>query len=57
MEEKIHGISAGSHVLYEVVENTDEITITIREAENHENGITLIRSVLPTLIQVLGSIK
>ena len=57
MAEKIHGISAGRHTLYEIVESEDGVSVVIREAENPDHQITLIRSVLPTLIEVLRGIK
>ncbi len=53
MPENIEVITAGSHEVYEVVKSEDGLTITIREAGNHDHKIELISSVLPTLIRAL----
>ncbi len=53
MKEKIHSISVGPHVIYEIVENEDEISLTIREAERPEKQITVSRSMVSTLIDIL----
>jgi hypothetical protein len=54
MEEKIHTITAGRHVVYEIVENTDEISLTIREAEHPERAVTILRSMVPILIDIVS---
>ena len=53
MPEEIRPIRAGSNVIYEVVKSDDGQTITIRAAENHDEKIELMSSVVGTLIQVL----
>lgn len=57
MPEKIHVIAAGSRLTYEVVESEDGLSVTIRHAEDHEDNIVLIRSVIPTLVNVLREIS
>jgi hypothetical protein len=46
-------ITAGSRPVYEIVKSDDGLTVTIREAQNHEHKIDLISSVIPTLIRML----
>lgn len=53
MKEKTHSISATGHSVYEVVENADEISLTIRVTESPAESITILRSMVSTLIDVL----
>jgi hypothetical protein len=53
MKEKIHTISATGHSVYEVVENADEISLTIRATESPEDRIIILRSMVSTLIDIL----
>jgi hypothetical protein len=57
MPEQVHVIAAGSRPVYEVVTSEDGLTITIREAENHEHKIVLLSSVLGTLIRTLQGLR
>ena len=53
MNEKIHTIAAGSRSVYEIVENSDTVSLTIRETQHPEKCITILRSMVATLIGVL----
>jgi hypothetical protein len=53
MKEKTHTISAVGHSVYEVVENADEISLTIRATESPAERITIMRSMVSTLIDIL----
>jgi hypothetical protein len=53
MAEEVRQILAGARAIYEVVRSDDGQTITIRLAENHEDKIELMSSVVGTLIGVL----
>ncbi len=57
MPEEVHTIYAGSHPVYEVVKSADGLTVTIRLAENHDEKIDLMSSVLGTLIQTLREVQ
>ena len=56
MEEKIHVIHTGPRPTCEVVEPSDEISVVIRYAGNHKEKLTLPRSVVPALAEVLAGI-
>ena len=58
MNEKIHPICAGSRSVFEVVKNADVIkTLTIRETQHPERCITIMRSMVPSLINILRQIN
>lgn len=57
MPEKVHVIEAGSKPCLEVVESEDGVSVIIRDAENHKESIVLMRSVIPTLVNVLREIS
>jgi hypothetical protein len=57
MPETVRVIRAGSHPVYEVVKSEDGLTVTIRSAENHEEKIDLMSSVVGTLINVLQEFR
>jgi hypothetical protein len=56
MEEKIHVIHTGPRPTCEVVEPADEISVVIRYAGNHKEKLTLPKSVVPALAEVLAGI-
>jgi hypothetical protein len=56
MEEKIHVIHTGLRPTCEVVEPADEVSVVIRYAGNHKEKLTLPRSVVPALAEVLAGI-
>lgn len=56
MDERIHAIRTGPRLVCEVVEPHDGISIVIRYAGNHRENLTLPRSVLPKLAQILTAI-
>jgi hypothetical protein len=54
MKEKIHPIFAGSRSVYEIVENSDPArTLTIRVTQHPEQCITIMRTMVPALIEIL----
>lgn len=53
MADEIRVITAGSRDVYEVIKSGDGLKVTIRESQNHDHKIELLRSVLPTLIKIL----
>jgi hypothetical protein len=53
MSENIHTISACGNSVYEVVENDDEVSLTIRVTESPTTAITFPRSMVSTLIDIL----
>jgi hypothetical protein len=53
MREKIHTISFGGQSVCEVVENADEVSLTIRVSESPNEHITIPRSMVSTLIDKL----
>jgi len=53
MQGTVYGINAGKHRLYEVVDEGQGLPMTIREAHNHERAVTILRSALPSLVEVL----
>lgn len=55
--EKVHKILVGTANLYEVVEHEDGVSMSLRETENHEHKVRLLKSVLPTLIKKLQAIS
>lgn len=56
MEEKIHVIHTGPRPTCEVVEPADDVSVVIRYSGNHKEKLTLPRSVLPALAEVLAGI-
>ena len=48
---------SGRHPVYEVVKSEDGLTVTIRLAENHDEKIDLMSSVIGTLIQTLHEVE
>jgi len=56
MEEKIHVIHTGPRPTCEVVEPADDVSVVIRYAGNHKEKLTLPRSVVPALAEVLAGI-
>lgn len=56
MDERIHVIRTGRRPVCEVVEPHDGISIVIRYAGNHKENLTLPRSVVPKLAEVLAEI-
>ena len=57
MVERIHVIRGGSRPVCEVVEPDDQISIVIRYAGNHNEKLTLPKSVVPALAEVLSEIE
>ena len=57
MPKEVHTIYAGSHPVYEVVKSEDGLTVTIRLAENRNEKIDLMSSVIGTLIQTLKEVQ
>lgn len=57
MKEKIHVIHGGARRVYEVIESADEVSVTIRYAGDHKQQLTLLRSTVPDLAEVLKSIQ
>jgi len=53
MDEKTHTISFDRRSVYEVVENADEVSLTIRETESPNKSVTILRSMVPNLINIL----
>jgi hypothetical protein len=56
MNERIHVIRTGPRPVCEVVEPHDGISIVIRYAGNHKENLTLPKSVVPKLAEVLTAI-
>jgi len=56
MDEKIHVIHTGPRPTCEVVVPTDDVSVVIRYAGNHKEKLTLPRSVVPALAEVLAGI-
>jgi hypothetical protein len=50
MNEKIHTIGDGSRSIFEIVENSDTVSLTIRETQHPERRITIMRTMVPALI-------
>jgi hypothetical protein len=57
MPEIVRVIRAGRHDVCEVVKSEDGLTVTIRSAENHDDKIDLMSSVVGTLIEVLQEFR
>jgi hypothetical protein len=55
--EEVHPIYAGKDPVYEVVKSEDGLRITIRAADNHDEKVELMSSVVPILVQVLQDLK
>lgn len=58
MTEKIlHEISAGSQSIYQIVDSSDGVSIILRETEEPNNRVHLMKSMIPLLVQMLSGIK
>ena len=51
--EKVHPIMAGSSPAYQVVESEDGVTVLIRSANDHSKQVSIMKSALPMLIDIL----
>lgn len=56
VSEKVHVVRGGSRPVYEVIESADEVSVTIRYAGDHKQQLTLLRSTVPSLADVLREI-
>lgn len=56
MDEKIHVVKGGARPVYEVIESADEVSVTIRYAGDHKEKLTLLKSTVPSLADVLKEI-
>lgn len=53
---EVHEIKVGEDTLYEVIENDDGISATIREAEDHSHQVTFLKSMAPVLASILNNL-
>jgi hypothetical protein len=56
VDEKIHVVKGGARPMYEVIESADEVSVTIRYAGDHKEQLTLLRSTVPSLADLLTQI-
>lgn len=56
VNEKIHVVKGGARPVYEVIESADEVSVTIRYAGDHKEKLTLLKSTVPSLAEVLKEI-
>jgi hypothetical protein len=56
VDEKIHVVKGGSRPVYEVIESADEVSVTIRYAGDHKEKLTILKSTVPSLADVLKEI-
>jgi hypothetical protein len=56
VDEKIHIVKGGARPVYEVIESADEVSVTIRYAGDRKQQLTLLRSTVPSLAEVLKEI-
>jgi predicted CopG family antitoxin len=56
VDEKIHVVKRGARSVYEVIESADEVSVTIRYAGDRKQQLTLLRSTVPSLADVLKEI-
>lgn len=56
MSEKVHVVKGGARPVYEVIESADDISVTIRYAGDHKEKLTLLKSTVPSLADVLKEI-
>ena len=56
VDEKIHVVRGGARPVYEVIESADEVSVTIRYAGDHKEKLTLLKSTVPSLADVLKEI-
>ncbi len=56
VDDKIHIVRGGARPVYEVIESADEVSVTIRYAGDHKEKLTLLRSTVPSLADVLKEI-
>jgi hypothetical protein len=54
--DKIHVVRGGARPVYEVIESEDEVSVTIRYAGDHKEKLTLLRSTVPSLADLLKEI-
>jgi hypothetical protein len=56
VDDKIHVVKRGARNVYEVIESADEVSVTIRYAGDHKEKLTLLKSTVPSLADVLKEI-
>ena len=56
MDDKIHVVRGGARPVYEVIESADDVSVTIRYAGDHKEKLTLLKSTVPSLAEVLKEI-
>jgi hypothetical protein len=56
VDDKVHVVRGGARPLYEVIESADEVSLTIRYAGDHKEKLTLLKSTVPVLADVLKEI-
>jgi len=56
VDEKIHVVKGGARSVYEVIESADDVSVTIRYAGDHKEKLTLLKSTVPSLADVLKEI-
>ena len=56
VDDKIHVVRGGARPVYEVIESADDVSVTIRYAGDHKEKLTLLKSTVPSLADVLTEI-
>jgi len=56
VDDKIHVVRGGARPVYEVIESADDVSVTIRYAGDHKEKLTLLKSTVPSLADVLSEI-
>ena len=57
MANKTRKVAAGNEELYEIVENDDGVTVTVRSTEDESEHIIVLKSMIPILVDSLQEFR